>query len=146
MSSNTSGVLAAVKAAVAGVSGLTDRVSVGMPPAGKPAAVPWGYVWLESVRSAQDTELGGYRRLADFNARLYVGATTDTPEARTVAAMDLMDLVVAALEADRTLGSTVLDVVVEATAVNGDTFGIGGVGVVEATVNVYWIVPSGVGL
>ena len=86
MSANVSSVLSAVKTAVASASGLSNRVVIGLPPAGKPAAVPWGYVWLESVQSAQDVELGGYRRMAEIGVRIYVGATTDTPEARTVAA------------------------------------------------------------
>lgn len=146
MASNTSAVVVAVKTAVASASGMTDRVVVGFPPAGKPAATPWGYVYVDQVSSDVSAELGGYVRTATIGVCLYLGATSDTPEARTLAAYDLADLVAEALQADRTLGGLVMDVLVESTALDGDTFGLGGVAVVGASVRVYWLVTGGVGL
>ena len=57
MASTSSGVLTAIKAALAGVSGMTDRVVVGHAPSGKPAQVPSLYVTLDEVDSRRGASM-----------------------------------------------------------------------------------------
>ena len=84
-----------------------------------PVTPPCAVVWVDSVETAQHVELGVYRR--EFNMTIVglVEATSDDELTLTTAAMDLMDDILRAIEADRSLGGSVYDVIMSATSFAG---------------------------
>jgi len=82
-----------------------DRVEYGVP-TGESVRVP--SVYIVSVDVASDTEtagLGSYHHEVEIVLDGWVGATTDDPGARLLAATDLLDDVHTALDADEHLNS-----------------------------------------
>lgn len=152
MASKTGAVITKLRTSLATVTGLTGdgAVVVGIPPQGKPQRVPCAYLWVESVESTTGSALSMFRRDLMARVQVYVSATTRGPETRTIAAYDMLDLVVEALEADRTLSTAnvplVYDLKVSAAAVDGDEMGMSGLLVIGAEIACWWEVESGGGL
>lgn len=150
MSSRASTILIAVADLIDNAVGLTGtgRVIIGHPPQGKPATVPSAYVWHDGLSSTQEGEpLGNYRRELTLRALVFAQAGARTPRGATVAALDLLDLVTSAIEADRTIASNALDVVVTGISTTGDDFGSGKNTVgAEFQIVVYWSATSGEGV
>lgn len=149
MSANASAVLTAVTAALATVSGLTGigKVIVGRPPSGRPASVPSAYVWHDGIRSSRvDTPLGHYRRDMTVRIVLYGQASTAAALARTQAALDLTDLVMAAIETDLTLNGTVYDLEMDAASIDGDDLGLPNLLAGEIELRCYWHVAKATGV
>lgn len=120
-----------------------DRVLVGAPTA--PERAPVVYVTDLSLESNHGDHLGGYRRTLTVQLTGYVGAPTDEPGERALAALDLLSEIEQALERERSSEAGWLDVLVRGAALDGlELMGIG-LGVVTAEVEVWWIADSGVG-
>jgi len=126
-SSITTAILSALKTAMQGVNGAgsytydlsaTDQVNIGAQ--WPPPIVPYAYIRLVRVSTADTAPLGHYGRTVECQVFGFVHATADTAQARTTAAADLMDDLMLAIESDRKLGiGVVRDVHVEATAFDG---------------------------
>lgn len=149
MSANASAVLNAVVAAVATATGLTGtgKVIAGRPPSGRPATVPSAYVWHDGIRSSRvDTPLGHYRRDMTVRIVLYAQASTAAALGRTQAALDLTDLVMAAVEADLTLNNTVYDLEMDAASIDGDDLGLPNLLAGEIELRCYWHAAKAIGV
>lgn len=149
MSARASAVLTAFCALVDNATGLTGtgKVIRGRPPQGRPATVPCAYVWSDGIVSAQDGEaLQCYRRELTIRVVAYQQAAGLAPGVRETAALDLLDDIVAAVEADRSVAGLVHDVIMDGASVVGDDFGLPGLLAAEIEARVYWSADSGAGL
>lgn len=154
MASRTRSIIAAVKAKLAGINGAaggyvhdlsqTGRVKVGRP--GKSVTVPCAWVAIGTLESEHGPRLGRYKRtlLVDIEAR--TPTSVDSAEERGLAAADLLDDIITALEADRRMGGLVLDLKVSGMSVNGDEIQIPGMAVAFGQLEVYWEAVSGAGV
>jgi hypothetical protein len=80
-----------------------DRIS-------SPPVTPFATVVLDEVRGSHDDVLGTYRRDVVFTVVGWGLTTADTVEARQAAAVNMLDDLMRAAEADRSLSNTVYDV------------------------------------
>lgn len=146
-------ILAAITTLVAGVSGLsTDLVHRGIPDVNAMHAGPLAFVDAPSVQSRHDDQLGSFRRTMAVHIVLV------TPAAAGVLARDtaidvLVDNVLAALEADRTLSAVasvpVVDMALEALDIMvGDEIAavLSSQVVAELIVRIEYITTSGLGI
>lgn len=154
MASNVRAIIAAVKTRLALVNGSgsyvhdlsgNDRVKVGRP---TPADGRYPCVWLAQgpLSSNHDADLTGYRREFVIDIEGRTTASSDSPEERGLIAADLLDDIVTALEGDRTLGGTVLDITVDGMAVDGDEVGVAGVALMVAQLHCWWLVSEAEGV
>lgn len=149
MSARASSVVAAFVALVDNASGLTGtgKVIRGRPPQGRPATVPAAYVWTDGLVSALDGEaLTQFRRELTIRIVVYAQGSSMSPADREDAALTMLDDIVAAVEADRSIAGLVHDVILDGAAVNGDDFGLSGLLAAELEARVYWSADSGAGL
>lgn len=155
MASDIRGIVGAVKTALAGINATgsyvhnlsaTGRVRIGRPTLGDGTAPPSAWVAIGRLDSGQAPQLGRFRRdlVLDIEAR--APATTLDTEERELIGSDLLDDICTAIEADRTLGSRVLDVIVTGASFDGDEAGIPGCAVVLAQVSCYYHKNSGAGV
>lgn len=153
MASNARSILSNIQSALQAINGsggyhydlsATGRVVVmrGL----LPGMVPGVMIYPLSFGSEHGPQLGRYRRNLSVMVVGAVAGAADTPSDRAFAAFDLLDDITAALEADRTLGGTVLDVLVSNVVLTGDEADAPGLGGVFATVDVYYHVNSGTGV
>lgn len=148
MSSHASDVLAAFVALVDNATGLTGtgKVIRGRPPQGTPKTIPSAYVWSDGIVSAQDGEaLQCYRREMTIRLVVYQQAAGLAPAVREAVALDLLALIVAAVEADRSIASLCHDVILDGASIVGDDFGMPGLLAAELEARVYWSSDSGAG-
>lgn len=109
-------------------------------PAG--ARKPMVVLTMANVTTVDGAPLGWFRR------QLTVGVlgcvpSTSKPRTKVLAAIRLADDVTRAIDADRSLNNTVLDVKADLDAVAGDEFGLAGMAVVNGTISAYWEVEAG---
>lgn len=119
MASTMRQIASAIKSALADVDGTGsytyDLSAAGHVHIGEVLDAPiLPFVTVSAVGWDSDTEtqLTRYRRRVLFSLYGAVGTSTDTPEARILAAMDLLEDVSRALEADPTLGGLVHTLIV----------------------------------
>lgn len=154
MASKARAILGAVRTALAAVNGTGVYVhnltgSADCIKGGRPLDTDFHYpaCWVAAgpLTSTHGPQLGRYRRelVIDLQAR---AAAPGTPDDRGLIAADLLNDITIALEQDRTLGGTVLDIIVEGMSIDGDEAGIPGVAIAMAVVKVYWHANSGAGV
>lgn len=109
-------------------------------PAG--ARKPMVVLTMANVATADGAPLGWFRRQLTVGV---LGCVPSTSKQRTkvLAAIRLADDVTRAIDSDRSLNNTVLDVRAELDAVAGDEFGMAGMAVVNGTITAYWEVQEG---
>lgn len=149
MSARASTILVAVQGLIDNASGLTGtgKVIIGHPPQGRPATIPSAYLWHDGLDSVTDGEpLGNFRRDLTLRCVVYAQAPGASPSARVIAALDLQDLVTAAIEADRSIGGNALDVMISGVSTTGDDFGMPNAVAAELEIRIYWSATSGEGL
>ncbi len=117
-------------------------VGEGIPASAGPLVVAIGDPRIASEHGPQ---LGRYKRTLTVPFIGRVPATGGTGAERIYAALDVASDIKAALEADRTLGGLVLDLIVEADTFVGAEVGWTGCGGVSGTISVYWHANSGAG-
>ena len=148
MAARTTAIMEQIRATLASVGGLTGngQVVVGEPtPTQLPNLSAVLYLSLGGLESSVEGPLGHYRREATFEIEAYVRPSAQTAQARTAAAVDLLDDVMAALEADRSLGGQVIDIIISGVAAPGQGSRASW-GIVAAQVVAYWHAASGEGL
>ncbi len=154
MASDTRAIVGAVVSALQGIDGTgsyvhdlsgTDRVQIGRPTP-ESQRLPGCWVAIASLDSEHGPELGGYLRRLVVEVEARAPATADTTSERTLIAADLLDDVAAALEADRSLGGRVNDLLLTGIALAGDEAGIPGVALAMARVEIEWWATSGAGV
>ena len=123
---------------------LVNRVMIGMPKL--PESPPRVYLEVEGIRSDHDDDFGAYRRTITIRALGFVGATSNTAAARQLPALSLADTIATAIEADRHLAGTVVDVKLDAMAIDGELINHAGLGVAEVLIEAWWIARSGEGM
>jgi hypothetical protein len=131
----------------------TDSVKIGSYPHPPTTALAFVAISGPTVRSAPTgVAIGSYGRTATFEIQCWAPATADDTETRVLAACDLLDDAFTAIEASmRVAGgalhamSDVIDVVCEASALDGDALGLGPeYGFVSGTVVVTYTQTRGV--
>jgi len=154
MASNTRAILSAVATRLAAINGTgvyvndlsaSGRVRIGSPGIADGTTPPCAWVGVGTLNSEHGPQLGRYKRVLVLDIEARVGAD-GTPDARALAAADLLDDLCATLESDRTLGGTVLDVIVTGASFAGDEYGIPGCAIAMASATVYWHAISGAGV
>ena len=154
MASRSRQVLDAVRDALVTINGAgsythnlsgTDAVKIGR---SRPedTVLPAAWVAVATLRSEHGTGSGRYRRLLTVDIEARVSATSQTTEERACTALDLLDDIVTALEANRTMGGLIYDLILEGVDIDGDEIGMSNVGIVYAQVVLWWEVASGVGV
>jgi len=96
-------------------TGKVGRARISMPPIGPPYVT----VVFEDAPTSHDQVLGTYRRDIRFTVAGWGKCASDTDEARAEAAINMADDILRAVEADRTLGDRVYDVLCNPTAFVG---------------------------
>jgi hypothetical protein len=140
--------LLVVLRAVTVLSDRTDRVMIGEAP-DNPEGVPRLYITASGIQSEHAHGLGQYQRTLSVTIIGYVGrpgGATEGDGELTLAALDLLDSVTEAIEADRTLNGTCLDLIIQGDALPGKVFGVPHLGCFVALVSPWWIANSGAGL
>jgi hypothetical protein len=122
-----------------------DRVIVaaGLPVEGRDLLV---VLTPRAIHTEHGYALGNYIRTMPVSLLARVYATTDTPQARLYAGLDLVDDIATALEADRSLNGNVYDLKVSLETFDGDEYNLPGASLVAGTIEVYWDNPSGSGI
>lgn len=153
MASNIRSIMGALRTKLQGINGSggyvnnlsgDDQVLLGE--YGHPPRVPAVAVYPVGQLGTHGLQLGRYTRTMNFQIQGWVAATSDAPSERVMAACDLLDDVMTAIEADRKLSGTVRDLIFDqVTAFNGDEAGIPGFGVIVVNLQVTWNVNSGGG-
>lgn len=150
MSSIATTVLADVVAALrasTSLAGRADNVVVGA--LDLEAETPKVAVNPIGVQGANEDQLGAYRRTLTLSIMAAVGATTPTSEARVIAALEMLDELVGALETSiRSLSSTTghgLDILCVGESFDGANVYEVDVGIVVIEASIWWIAPSGSG-
>jgi hypothetical protein len=128
------------------LTGSVDDVDYGDTMDASPPAIRITTFFLDSAESATLTR---YKRDAVVNLMGYVGADTDSPGDRMLAAADLANDIHLAIEADRvagvgSLGSLTTTVVVTADVLDGNSLGIDNLGIVAATVTMSYRATTGI--
>lgn len=108
--------------------------------------LPVVFMALEGLDGEGAPTLGEYRRTMVVAIEGRVSPESQTPEERALAALDLLDDICTALEADRGLGNRVLDIVISGTTVDGDEVGLTNLGIVYAQATIHWDASSGEGV
>jgi len=98
-----------------------------------------------SITAEHGLSLGDYKRGMVVEVLGLVGGS-DTPGERGLLALDLADEMTEALEADRSLGGLVTDMIVRLVGVAGGVERAPGLGGCALEVEVYWFAHSGDGL
>lgn len=154
MSTTCGSVIDAVLAALATINGtgvyennlsVTGQVVEGDPP-DQSVALSSVCVFVDtgSLISENAPELGRFRRELVVQVYGFVPAAADTPKSRKRATLSLLDDICAAIEADRSLGNLVIDLIVQGRAFTGSGWGAPSIGVAYAEIVVYWWAdPSG---
>ncbi len=122
-------------------AGTVVRGAVLEPPGGSDT-VAVGY-YLSPFRTEPGERLGFYERTAMVSIHGWVqhdGTEGDAEDA----AVDLCNDIMRSLEADRTLGSNVRDLKLDATAFSGTLYGWDGWGVVALDLTINWSQETGV--
>jgi len=102
------------------------------------------FVDTGSITSEHAPELGRYRREIVVQVYGFVPASADSPTSRKRATLSLLDDICYAIEADRSLGSLVIDLIIQGRTFTGSGWGAPSIGVVYAEVVAYWWVdPQG---
>jgi hypothetical protein len=147
------GILTQLKTVLQGINGAggytydlsgDDQVYIGegLTPPRYPAAA----VYLLSVQGAHGAQLGRYTRTASIQIQAWVAAQSSDPGERAMCAADLLDDIMAAVEADRKLNGNVKDLIfVQSGTLNGDEMGVPGCGIAIANLETYFTVNSGAG-
>ena len=154
MPSKTRDVMNALKTAIQAINGTgnysfilsgDDQVKIGRPTIGD-VRLPSCWIAVGTLTSDHGPQLGRYQRnlVVDIEARTTV--SMDTVSERGLKAVDLLDELCQAIQASRSLGGLVTDVIVTGTTVDGDEMGIPGVGVVFAQVETYWYANTSAGV
>lgn len=155
MASNTRAVLSAVKTALAGINGAgvytfnlsaDGKVQIGRPLSGDGPTPPCAWIAVGTLDSDHGPRIGRYTRNLTIDVMAFAPAESDTTEARQFVGADLLDDICAALEASRTLGGLVVDLIVRAGTFNGAEAGMTGCAGVLAHVDVYWHANSAAGV
>jgi hypothetical protein len=123
----------------------SGRVVLGDPEI--PESPPRIYVQGATIPSTDGHDLGSYSRVLTLRIDAYVGGMTgdsDTAEAKFLAAHDLANEIVKALEADRTLSGRVVNMRIS-SEVDALLIRTCGLGVASLDVEVEYIAASGVG-
>jgi hypothetical protein len=122
-------ILAAIQTQIQNVNGAgsytfdlsgNDQVVIGE--AFQPTRVPCCHVYFLNVTTAQTpgtTVLTRYDRTMSVQAEGWCAAENSTPGNAALEAVDLMDDIMRALEADRSLGGNVRDIEISASAIDG---------------------------
>tara|TARA_Y100001973_G_scaffold106151_1_gene182380 strand:+ start:1907 stop:2362 length:456 start_codon:yes stop_codon:yes gene_type:complete len=121
------------------LSGAVVRGSVVQPP-----YTPFGCVFfVDCVEQYEGATLGRYKATANFEAYLFVGGATVIE--RNDNALNLASDGVKALTANRQLGLGLLvdDVLLSYTAVNGDKYGLSGIGIGMIRISVKFVSDDG---
>jgi hypothetical protein len=103
------------------------------------------YIFNPIGSSNAGDALTDYTRTWTFDVEGRIAPDTQTAEERTLAGADLLDSLMAALEADRTLGGLVETLVVTGTGLDGDSVGLGSLGIVYAQIVVSFQLTAGEG-
>lgn len=152
MASRLRSILGAVKTAISAVNGAggyvydlsaTGIVQIGEPTMSDGPQPPRVWIWLTDIAGEHGPELGGYRRSASIAVSGVVPSTSTTREEHLLAAADLLDDLSVALQADRTLGGYVLDVLVSGAPLSGAELGIPGAPAAILAVEVYYLEVGG---
>ena len=110
-----------------------------------PSVLPCVMIQDTSISSEHQGASGRYKRRMDITLIGWVASAENTPGSRALAACDLLDDVMLAIEADRTVGGTVLDVIfTNTTAIDGFEETGAELGAFGAIASVYWLVTTGV--
>ena len=109
----------------------------------QPAYVPSSCVYFVDSVEQYGPTLGRYQSTANFEAYLFVGGAT--VDERNDNAINLASDGVKALTANRQLGlgSLVDDVLVSYTAIDGDQYGLSGIGIGMIRINVKFVSDDG---
>tara|TARA_R100000664_G_scaffold34154_1_gene54423 strand:+ start:2521 stop:2970 length:450 start_codon:yes stop_codon:yes gene_type:complete len=120
---------------------LTDRVVRGS--VVQPPYTPFGTVFFVDAVESYGPTLGRYQGTANFEAYLYVGGSNAAE--RNDNAINLASDGVKAITANRqlSLGSLVDDVLVSYTALDGDKYGLSGIGIGMIRINVKFVSDDG---
>lgn len=120
----------------------SDRVKVGRPGLGHARPLS---VWLAvgAVDTGEAPQLGRWRRQIVIDVVGFVPAISPDPEDTTYAACDLLQDIVQAVQADRSLGGLVTDLSMEGVALDGDDAGMPGMALVIGQISAYWLADSG---
>lgn len=154
MASKARSVLLAAKAALQAANGADDYtydlsaagVVVMRRARSEDTRTPAIYAALEGFDSEGGPTLGEYRRTLVLNIEGRVSPDSQDPEERGMAALDLLNDICQALQADRSLGNLVLDLTVSGTTLDGDEVGLTNMGVVYCMATMHWDAASGEGV
>lgn len=145
MASDARDIVTALANQIDNVSGLTVVI-------GEPATVesmpspPWCYLVVDEIVSTDDHALGDFNRAMQITA-IAAGSATDLDAGeKTLRALDLLDDIIAAIEADVTLGGRAISTIVSGRAFVGQTLGGAELPGVEAQIGVSWYAPRGQGV
>ena len=131
-------ILAAIQTQIQNVNGAgsytfnlsgTDQVVLGE--AFQPHRIPGCYVYFLNVTTAQTpgtTRLNAYDRVMTVQAEAWCAAENSTPGNAALEAVDLMDDIMRALEADRSLDGNVRDIEISASSLDGQELDRPGLG------------------
>jgi len=146
--STTGDIIDAVLSALAGINGAgayTNNLSAsgavieGDPPDQSDVLTTiCAFVDTGSMTSEQAPELGRFRRELVIQVYGFVPAAADTPKSRKRATLSLVDDICYAIEADRSLGNLVIDLVVQARTFTGSGWGAPSIGVAYVEIVAYW--------
>lgn len=154
-SSTTSDVLTAVRTALASATGTgtytydlspSAKRILGRPTRGTEPTPPFAMLALGQLTSDHGPQVGRYRRELVVDLMAFAPTANDSTGDRQAAGADLLDDLCQALEADRTLGGLVIDLIVRAGTFDGSAQGLPNTAGVYAEVVVYWHASSAVGV
>lgn len=153
MASRLRTILTSLKTLVQGINGAggyvhnlsgNDQVFIGE--LVRPERYPAVAVYPLGQHGAHGLQLGRFKRTQNFQIQGWTQAASDSPQERVLMACDLLDDVMTAIEADRTIGGNVYDLLfLEVSAFNGDEAGVPGFGVMVCTLQLWWHTNSGAG-
>jgi hypothetical protein len=154
VASKTRSILAAIKTALQAINGSgvysynlssTDQVQIGRP---RPENTIFPSAWINigSLQGISGDALINMKRTLVVELEGRVSPSAQTAEERGLAATDLLDDLVTALESDQSLGGLVDNLEVSGIALDGDEVGLGSYGVAYAQVAVTWEQQRGTGL
>ncbi len=152
MASRLRSILEAVKTAVQAVNGAgsyvhdlsaTGVVQLGEPTIADGASGPRVWVWLDSLVGEDGPVLGERKRLAVIGIRADVPATSASHGEQMLIACDVLNDITTALDADRGLSGTVLDLNVAGCPLAGQSLGLTGMATAILSVEAYVHLPRG---
>ncbi len=146
-------ILAAIQTQIQNVNGSgsytfnlsgTDQVVLGE--SFQPHRVPGCYVYFLNVTTAQTpgtTRLTAYDRTMNVQVEGWCAAENSTPGNAALEAVDLMDDIMRALEADRSLGGSARDIEISASSLDGQELDRPGLGMCILSVVVRYTERAG---